>query len=204
MEAMESWSLFLSVILNPIKALQMIAYQHLICSANTPLPLKRRLQYDVIFCTLAAASSFLCWDQWHPDLWLECLALSNKAQQHWPHPYCKATNHFPENYPRSPFCDSKLISRTPELRTPILPICEEFNQGCYTRAILPCSLESLSSHLLVLLGQPPLDRLPQKPGQMHHVNLTQPTYNHSPRQLHFHCRPQLTCTHSGLLSKALQ
>ena len=132
---MQAWNIYLSVIRchNPTKALEMISYQNLICSANALLPLQSWLQYDAKFRTLAASDPFLRWDQRHPDLWLECLALSNKEQQRWPCPYCKATNHYPENCPRSPFRDSKPASRPPEFRKSSPPICGEFNQGRCTR-----------------------------------------------------------------------
>ena len=112
----------------------MIPYQHLICSATTLLPLQSWLQYDAKFRTLAAANPLLRWDQRHPDLWLECLALGNKEQQCWPCPYCKATTHFPENCPWSPFRDSKSTPTPAEPRRPLPPICGKFNQGRCTRA----------------------------------------------------------------------
>ena len=133
---MQAWNLYLSVILshNPAKVLEMIPYQRLICSATTLLPAQNWLQYDAKFRTLAAANPLLRWDQRHSDLWLECLAPRNTEQQRWPCPYCKATTHFPENCPRSPFRDSKPSSAPPEYRKSLPPICGEFNQGRCTRA----------------------------------------------------------------------
>ena len=87
---------------NTTKVIEMIPYQHLICSATTLLPLQSRLQYDAKFRTLAAANPLLCWDQRHPDLWLEYLALSKQEQQCWSCPYYKATTHFLDNCPHSP------------------------------------------------------------------------------------------------------
>ena len=72
-------------------------YQRLICSVHTLLPLESWLQYDYKFQTLAVMDPLLWWDQQHSDLWLECLASSHQSTKHWPCPYCRATNHFPEN-----------------------------------------------------------------------------------------------------------
>ena len=121
---MQVWNLYLLVILshNPAKVLEMISYQCLICSATALLPLQSWLQYDAKFCTLAAANPLLCWDQRHPDLRLECLALGNKEQQHWPWPYCKVTTHFPENCPQSPFRHNKSIPTPPEPGRSLPPI----------------------------------------------------------------------------------
>ena len=132
---MQVWNLYLLVILshNHAKILEMIPYQCLICSATALLPLQSWLRYDAKFCTLAAANPLLCWDQRHPDLWLECLALGNKEQQHWPCPYCKVTTHFPENCPQSPFRHNKTPT-PPEPGRSLLPIRGEFNQGHCTRA----------------------------------------------------------------------
>ena len=133
---MQAWNLYLSVISshNPAKILEMIPYQLLICSATTLPPLQSWLKYDAKFRTLAAANLLLCWDQRHPDLWLECLALGNKEQQCWPCPYCKVTTHFPENCPQSPFRHSKSTPTPPEPGRSLPPICGEFNQGHCTRA----------------------------------------------------------------------
>ena len=84
--------------------MELFGYQRLICSAHTLLPLESWLQHDYKFRTLAAADPLLRWDQRHSDLWLECLASSHQSTKHWPCPYCRATNHFPENHPHSPFC----------------------------------------------------------------------------------------------------
>ena len=76
---MEAWNVYLSILLsnNPGRALELVGYPHLICLANKLLPLNAWLQYDSKFHTMAASNPHLCWDQHHPDLWLEALALSN-------------------------------------------------------------------------------------------------------------------------------
>ncbi len=76
---MQAWNLYLSVLLahNPSRVVELFGYQRLICSANTLLPARSWLQYDSKFRTLAAVDQLLRWDQRHPDIWLECLALSN-------------------------------------------------------------------------------------------------------------------------------
>ena len=102
---MQAWNLYLAVILahNPSRAVELYGYQRLICSAHTLLPLESWLQYDYKFRILAAADPLLWWDRRHSDLWLECLASSQQSTKRWPCPYCRATNHFPENCPHSPF-----------------------------------------------------------------------------------------------------
>ena len=131
---MQAWNLYLAVILahNPSRAVELFGYQRLICSANTLLPLDSWLQYDYKFRTLAAADPLLRWDQRHPDLWLECLASSYQSNKRWPCPYCRATNHFPDNCPHSPICTNKQQSsehRTSNPRPSSRPICGMFNQG---------------------------------------------------------------------------
>ena len=150
----------------------MIPYQRLICSATTLLPLKSWLQYEAKFHTLATANPLLRWDQRHPDLWLECLALGNKEQQRWPCPYCKATTHFPENCPQSPFRHNKSTPTPPEPGRFLPPICSEFNQGGCTRAT--CKYR----HLPVLSRQPPSNQLPQKPEQAYQVMITLRPHDH--------------------------
>ena len=90
---MEVWNIYLSIRLcsNPERALELIGYQRLICSANKLLPLNAWLQYDNKFRTIAASNTHLRWDQRHPDLWLEALALGNldkQSSKRWPCPYC--------------------------------------------------------------------------------------------------------------------
>ena len=99
---MQAWNIYLAVLLahNPSCAVKLFGYQRLTCSANTLLPVHSWLQYDSTFHTLAAANPLLCWDQQHPDLWLECLT-SGQQNEHWPCPYCRTTNHFPSNCPHS-------------------------------------------------------------------------------------------------------
>ena len=131
---MQAWNLYLAIISahNPLRALEFFGYQRLICSAHTLHPLESWLQYDYKFWTLAAADPLLWWDQRHSDLWLECLASSHQSTKCWPCPYCRATNHFPENCPHSPFCtkmqelsDHRASNSRPSSR----PICGMFNQG---------------------------------------------------------------------------
>ena len=76
---MEAWNIYLSVLLssNPLRALELVGYQRLICSANKLLPINAWLQYDSKFHTIAATNSHLRWDHCYPDLWLEALALGN-------------------------------------------------------------------------------------------------------------------------------
>ena len=106
---MEAWNIYLSVQLNnnPGRALELVGYQRLICSANKLLPINAWLQYDSKFCTIADANPHHRWDQCHPDL--EALALGNLDKQtfkRWPCPYCRATTHYPESCPHSPFHDN--------------------------------------------------------------------------------------------------
>ena len=131
---MQAWNLYLTVILahNPSRAVKLFGYQRLICSAHTLLPLESWLQYDYKFRTLAAADPLLRWDQRHSDLWLECLASSQQSTKRWPCPYCRATNHFPENCPHSPFRTKTRESsdhRASNSRPSTRPICGMFNQG---------------------------------------------------------------------------
>ena len=131
---MQAWNLYLAVILahNPSRAVELFGYQRLICSAHTLLPLESWLQYDYKFRTPAAADPLLQWDQRHSDLWLECLASSQQSTKRWPCPYCRATNHFPENCPHSPFRTKTRESsdhRASNSRPSTRPICGMFNQG---------------------------------------------------------------------------
>ena len=131
---MEAWNIYLSVLLNnnPGRALELVGYQRLICLANKLLPINAWLQYDYKLCTIAAANLHLCWDQHHPDLWLEVLALGNLDKQtskRWPCPYCKAITHYPENYLCSPFCDNLQSPRATNRRGSVTPICGDFNNG---------------------------------------------------------------------------
>ena len=143
---MEAWNIYLSILLssNPGRALELVGYQRLICSANQLLPLNAWLQYDSKFRTIAASNSYLRWDQCHPDLWLEALALGNldkQSSKRWPCPYCKATTHFPENCPRSPFRDNLQSARTTNRRASIPPICGDFNNGNCSRRV--CSFKHI-------------------------------------------------------------
>ena len=135
---MQAWNLYLAVILahNPSRALELFGYQRLICSANSLLPLESWLEFDCKFWTLAAADPLLRCDQQHPDLWLECLATGHKNIKCWPCPYCRATNHFLENCPHSPFCTERQESSERSIsnhRSPSCQICGMFNQGNWTR-----------------------------------------------------------------------
>ena len=143
---MEAWNIYLSIRLcsNPERALELIGYQRLICSANKLLPLNAWLQYDNKFRTIAASNTHLRWDQRHPDLWLEALALGNldkQSSKRWPCPYCKATTHFPENCPRSPFRDNLEPTGTTNHRASGTPICGDFNNGNCTRRV--CSFKHI-------------------------------------------------------------
>ena len=139
---MQAWNLYLAVILahNPSRAVELFGYQRLICSAHTLLPLESWLQYDYKFWTLAAVDPLLRWDLRQSDLWLECLASSHQSTKRWPCPYCRATNHFPENCPHSPFHTKTRESsdhRASNSRPSTRPICGMFNQGHCT--YLDCS-----------------------------------------------------------------
>ena len=130
---MKAWNLYLSVLLNnnPGRALELVGYQQLICSANKLLPINAWVQYNSKFCTIAAANMHLYWDQHHPDLWLEALALGNLDKQtskRWPCLYCKATTHYPENCPCSPFLDNLQSLRATNHRGSVTPTCGDFNE----------------------------------------------------------------------------
>ena len=134
---MQAWNIYLSVILthNAARALELIGYQRIITSANQSLPLKAWLQYDGQFRTLAASNPHLRWDLRHAELWYEAMATPNiqRDTKRWPCPYCGAKNHFPENCPRSPFCDSSQYNRPPNRRASGATICGDFNNGQCTR-----------------------------------------------------------------------
>ena len=76
---MEAWNVYASILLSakPSRALELFGYQHLITSANIQLPFSAWMTYDVKFRTLATNNPLLRWDAHHPDLWLECLTISN-------------------------------------------------------------------------------------------------------------------------------
>ena len=99
----------------------------MICSANKLLPLNAWLQYDNKFCTIAASNAHLRWDQRHPDLWLEALALGNldmQSSKRWPCPYCKTTTHFQKIVPVRLFVTTwnqieQLITELPALQSAV-------------------------------------------------------------------------------------
>ena len=63
------------------------------------------------------------------------MAINPWYTKRWPCPYCGAKNHFPENYPRSPFRDSSQHTKPTNSRTPGTLICGDFNNGhCIWRA----------------------------------------------------------------------
>ena len=131
---MEAWNIYLSVLLssNPGRALEIVGYQQLICSANKLFPINAWLQYDSKLRTLTATNLHLHWDQHHPDFWLEALALSNidkQSSKRWPCLHCKATTHFPENCPRSPFREDIQSPRITTRRGLVTPIYSDFNNG---------------------------------------------------------------------------
>ena len=116
----------------------------MICSANRLLPLNAWFQYDNKFCNIAASNAHLRWDQQHPDLLLEALILGNLdklSSKRWPCPYCKATTPFPENCPRSPFCDNVEPNRATYHRTSSTLICGDLNNGNCTRRV--CSFKHI-------------------------------------------------------------
>ena len=80
---MEAWNIYLSVLLNnnPGRAIDLVGYQRLICSSNKLLPINACLQYDSKFPTIAASNSHFCWNQCHPDLWVEAWATVVTLQQ---------------------------------------------------------------------------------------------------------------------------
>ena len=65
---MEAWNIYLSIQLcsNPERALELIGYQHLICSVNKLLALNAWVQYYSKFHTIAASNMHLRWDQQQP------------------------------------------------------------------------------------------------------------------------------------------
>ena len=77
---MKAWNVYASTLLSakPSRALELFGYQRLITSANIQLPFSAWMTYDVKFRTLAANNPLLRWDAHHPDLWLECLTISNQ------------------------------------------------------------------------------------------------------------------------------
>ena len=190
---MQAWNLYLLVILshNPAKVLEMIPYQRLICSATTLLPLKSWLQYYAKFCTLAAANPLLRWDQRHPNLWLECLALGNKEQQRWPCPYCKATTHFPENCPQSLFVITNQLLHHLSLKDPFHqyvvsstkvtapePLVSTDTSACPVKAT---TLESAASKTRTDLSGN------DNPASSRSLDIE---CDNVDRQLHIYCRPQ--------------
>ena len=137
---METWNIYLSVLLNNNsgRALELVGYQQLICSANKILSIDAWLQYDSRFCTISAANSHLCWDQHHPEFWLEALALGNPDKQtsiRWPCSYHKGINHYPENCPRSPFRDNLQLPRATNHRGSVTLICDDFNNRNCSRHV---------------------------------------------------------------------
>ena len=129
---MQAWNTYLTVTLthNPARALELVGYQRIITSASQSLPLKAWLRYDSQFHTMAASNPYLRWDQRLPDLWHGTVtSTTNTNTQRWPCPYCGAKNHFPDNFPHSPFCDSSQRTRPPNRREPGPPICGDYNDG---------------------------------------------------------------------------
>ena len=155
---MEEWNIYAMVLLReyPARALELLAYQSIICSASKSLPLHAWLKYDRKFRALAAANSSMRWDQWHSYYWLEAISAMPLSQtaQHWPCPYCKATVHFPENFLRLPFRVSHQPPQQPSHRP---PICGDFNRGnCIRHA---CRYQ----HICTLCkGNHPVSACPQR------------------------------------------
>ena len=139
---------------NPTKVLVLIPYQHPICSATKPLPLQSWRHFDAKFHTLAAVNPCFCWDQRHPDLWLECLIRSSNAGHA---SYCKATTHSQTTVLNHLFVIANQLICHLNLKIP----------STYMWQVQPRSLHQnhllLPTHLPILSKQPPSNQLPQKP-----------------------------------------
>ena len=114
---MEAWSLYLSVIANhnPSRALEILPYQSVICTANKLLSLNAWLQYDAKFHTLAATQPSLHWDQKYQDFWMDAHTANSNEQHRWPCPYCRSASHYPENCPKLPFLRANHLINLPIL-----------------------------------------------------------------------------------------
>ena len=135
---MQAWNIYLTVIFtyNLTRALALVGYQCIITSAGHSLPLKAWLQYDRQFHTIATSNPSLHWDQRHLELWYEVMAAANNTNQDkkwWSCAYRWAKNHYYENCPCSPFCDSSQYPKSSNLRVPGAPICSNFTNGHCTR-----------------------------------------------------------------------
>ena len=144
---MEAWNIFLAVWIDhmPSKAPSLVAYQHIITSANNLYPLESWLDSDVQFRTLAASNPSLRWDTGHPDLWLQCLtplsaqkSLSSSSTQNprrWPCPHCGAVTHYPTIVLFVPPLQSSLLIDNGMLtegnQTHNLPVTQPFTNILY-------------------------------------------------------------------------
>ena len=132
---MEAWNIYAMVMLReyPAKAIELLAYQSIICSASKSMPLHAWLEYDRKFRALAAANPTLQWDQQFSNYWLEAITARPLNPGRWPCPYCKSTAHYPENCPKFPFQDSRKPSEQSSHRANDALICGDFNRSNCTR-----------------------------------------------------------------------
>ena len=114
---LEAWNTYISVLVAyyPARALELLAYQRIICDASSRFPTNCWLRYDSSFRACAAADRSLRWDSKHHDLWLECF--TRHASSPRPAPvhvtagkparrpctYCGDLFHFPHSCPHNPF-----------------------------------------------------------------------------------------------------
>ena len=130
---MEAWNTYISVVLAhyPARALELLAYQRIICDASSRFPADCWLRYDSSFRACAAADRSLRWDGKHNDLWLECFThhassprpaparITTAKPARRPCTYCGDLYHFPHSCPHNPFRDNAFRGPKPSTTPPV-------------------------------------------------------------------------------------
>ena len=140
--------------------------------------------------TLSSAA----WDQRHPDLLLECLALGNKEQQRWPCPYYRATTHFPENCPTLLFVMENYLLHCLSIESPFHQFAVSSTRVAApeppaTTVTSACPVEAATLKLAATEIKTVPDN--NNPASLRSLTIECDKVD---RQLHIYCRPQVALT----------